>query len=85
MAKENRHQGGFAGTVFAQQHQNLARFEFQRNSVVGDQRAEAFGDLLELQDHVGHESVGWARLAEVTLHAPWYSRMMPVRAINAIL
>ena len=42
------HQGGFAAAVFTQQGQNLTAFDVQRDIVVGNDFAEALGDVFHL-------------------------------------
>ena len=50
-AVEDVHQGALAGAVLAEQRVDLARFHGQVDAVVGDERAEAFGDPLKLEPH----------------------------------
>ena len=48
MTKQNRYQRRFARAVFTQQAQHLAGLQAQGNVVVGHQRAEALGDVLNM-------------------------------------
>ena len=53
MAKQDRHQSRLASAVFAQQRQDFAMPQFQRNGIVGHQCAKALGDAIEGQDSLG--------------------------------
>ncbi len=53
VAEEDRHQGGLAGAVLAQQGEDLAGAQVQRDGVVGGQPAEALGDAVQAQDGFG--------------------------------
>jgi hypothetical protein len=47
-AKQNAHQGGLSGTVFAQQSMDLALFQLERDVVVGYDARKPFGDVKHL-------------------------------------
>ena len=47
VAKQDGHQRRFARAVLAQQRQNLARLQVQRDGVIGHQRAKTFADADE--------------------------------------
>ncbi len=51
---EDFHQRAFARAILAEQRVNLARLDVEVNAVVGDQRAEAFGDAAHLKQ--GHRA-----------------------------
>ena len=53
VAKQDRHQGGFARPVLAQQRQHFAARQLQADVVVGQQRAKALGDARQAQHRGG--------------------------------
>ncbi len=47
MAEEDIHQGRLAGAVFTKQSQHFTFSKFKADAVIGQQRAEAFADLVK--------------------------------------
>ena len=59
MAKQNIHQGGLARTIFAQQSHHFTARYVQTDGVIGNQRAEPFGNPVKAQNHVLRLGFGW--------------------------
>jgi hypothetical protein len=49
-AGEDRHEGGFSRAIFPEEGVNVVRVGGEGDVFVGDDRAEAFGDVLEAEE-----------------------------------
>src|SRR3546814_19275053 len=77
VAEKDRHQGGLAGAVLAQQGEDLAAAQLKRDGVVGGQPAEALGDAGQAQ-HRTRRGACWRRFNGFWHRAglprqPWYA------------
>src|SRR3546814_20536135 len=70
VAEKDRHQGGLAGAVLAQQGEDLAAAQLKRDGVVGGQPAGALGDAGQRSEErsVGKECVSTGRSRWSTYH-----------------